>query len=100
LGQLIGLLGSLKELGPLLRPVLGLPEPGSALNPPASQPLQVIDQDGKPMTLNLSELLTIKKFDAEQKREEQSAKGREEFMHTVRGFVASLGKAAEKAAQQ
>jgi len=99
LGQLIGLLGSLKELGPLLRPVLGLPEPGSALNPPANQPpiMQLKDSDGN--IVALSDLLTIRKFDAEQKREDESAKGKQDFMKHVQGFLLSIGRATERAAQ-
>ena len=98
LGQLTTLLAALKELGPMLRPALGLPEPGAQAQN-TQTPIQIQNADGTPMVMNIGDLITLKKFEAEQKREEQSAKGKEEFMSTVRGFVSNLGKAAERAAQ-
>lgn len=97
--QISTLLSSLKDLGPALRPLLGIPEPGAGQPQDRSTPLQVMDQDGKPMVLNIGDLLTIKKFDAEQKREDDSAKGKQDFMKEVRGFISTISKAMERAAQ-
>ncbi len=96
----VAALGGLKELGPILRTLMGIPEQGAVQAQAQSQPIQVQNPDGTPYTLQLSDLLTIRKFDAEQKREDDAAKSKADFVGTVRGFMDRIGKAAERAATQ
>lgn len=89
----------LKTLAPILRAALGVPD--VQIQPQTQSqntPIQLLNTDGKPFQMNLGDFITIQKFQAEQKREDESAKGKQEFMGTVRSFVDRIGKAAERAA--
>jgi hypothetical protein len=99
LEQFTGFLTMLKELGPTIRPLLGLPEPGA--NTPQNQPaaIQLQNRDGTPVVMDIASYLTLEKFKAEQKREDDSAKGHQEFVKDVRGFMGTIAKALERAAQ-
>jgi len=87
---------SIKTLAPIIRTILGVPE--HAQPQASSTPVQVVDSSGNPMVMNIADILTIKKFDAEQKREDDSAKGKQEFMGSIKTFMDSIGKAASRAA--
>lgn len=87
---------NIKTLAPIIRAMLGVPE-GSA-PAPSQTPIQLQNPDGTPMVMNLNDFFTVQKFQAEQRREDESAKTRTNFSNSVQGFLTSIGKAAERAA--
>jgi hypothetical protein len=90
---------TLKTLAPILRAALGVPEAGSNNQPQAqSTPIQMTNPDGSPVVFQLNDFITLKKFEAEQKREDESSKQKEIMFGTIRGFIERFGKAAERAA--
>lgn len=60
-------LGKLKDTGPTLRSILGVPEPSG--NP--FTPTQVIGLDGQPAVMDLTKVLDLRKFLAEEKRSDE-----------------------------
>jgi hypothetical protein len=90
---------TLRTVAPILRAVLGVPEQGANNQQlPQSTPIQLQNADGSPVVFQLNDFITLKKFEAEQKREDESVRQREATMSTVREFIERFGKAAEKAA--
>jgi hypothetical protein len=87
---------NIKTLAPIIRAMLGVPEHPAAV---AQQtPIQLQNPDGTPMIMNLNDFFTVQKFQAEQRREDDSAKAKTNFSNSVQGFLTSIGKAAERAA--
>ncbi len=92
---------TLKVVGPIIKGALGIQD-----TPPQAPPQQpqtsiaMMDQHGNPISMNLGDLITFKKFEAEEKREDESAKGKETTLKSVRGFMDALAKAAVMAANQ
>ncbi len=63
----VAALGSLKEAGPMLRSILGVPE--SSGNPTSSAlPVQLTGPDGQPMTMDLGKVIDWQKFQGEERR--------------------------------
>ena len=89
---------SLQTLAPIIRSILGVQNPAPAQNQGSQTPIQLQNPDGTPMVMNLQDFFSIQKFQAEQKREDASAKGKQEFIKTVQGFIGKIGDAANKAA--
>lgn len=92
---------TLKVVAPIVKGALGIQEPSTAA--PAATPqtaIAMVDGNGNPIQMNLSDLITFKTFEAEQKREDSSAKGKEDTLKSVRGFMDSIAKAAITAANQ
>lgn len=67
--ELVTGLGNLKQAGPILRSILGIPE--SSGSPLSGVPTQVIGLDGKPAVLDLSQAIDLRKFLAEEKRADE-----------------------------
>lgn len=98
--NMVKMLAALKEFGPVIRDMLGVQGAAPAGAQAAQTPIQLQNPDGSPMVMGLQDFFSIQKFQAEQKREDDSAKGKQEFMSTVRGFIGKIGDAAQKAAGQ
>ena len=62
-----GAIGQLKDAGPTLRSILGIPEPSS--NP--FTPAQVTGLDGEPAIMDLTKALDLRKFLAEERRADE-----------------------------
>jgi len=75
LGELTGLIGKLKDAGPVVRSILGLQEGGGNPNTPAATAVSLpfIDKDGNPMTLNADPATGIQwmRFLGEEKRADE-----------------------------
>jgi len=72
--QITGLvtgLSSLKEVGPILRSILGVPEPGSASDNPSGTPVSITGVDGKPLVMDLGRVIDWKRFESGERREEE-----------------------------
>jgi len=65
--EFVGALGGLKEVGPTLRSILGIPE--SSGNP--GLPVTLTGPDGKPMTMDLGQVINWKKFQADERRADE-----------------------------
>ncbi len=65
--EFVAAIGSLKEAGPTLRSILGVPE---SSNP--SNPGQLTGPDGQPMTMDLGQVIDWKKFQSGERREDES----------------------------
>lgn len=76
----VGALGGLKEAGPTLRSILGIPE--SSGNP--GMPVQLTGPDGKPITMDLGQVIDWKRFQGEEKRADERHSALVGLAQTVR----------------
>ncbi|MBA7558418.1 hypothetical protein ES708_00021 [subsurface metagenome] len=76
-----GAIGSLKEAGPMLRSILGVPE--SSGNTPAGVPVQVTGPDGKPFVMDLGQIINWKKFEGEERRADEQ-------QHAITGLAQAV----------
>ena len=88
LTEFAGAMGQMKEAGPMLKSILGIPETSS--NPLSGIPVTVTGPDGKPAVMDFSQVLDMRKFMAEEKRADES---HETKMEVAKGFKDLLGKA-------
>ncbi|GAI69209.1 unnamed protein product [marine sediment metagenome] len=88
-------MGSLKEAGPMLRSILGVPE--SSGNISAGVPVQVSGPDGKPLVMDLGQVINWKKFEGEERRADERQQALTGLGQTVRENLGD-GIAAIKAA--
>ncbi len=65
----VAAIGSLKEAGPTLRSILGIPE--SSSNPPPGVPVQVTGPDGKPIVMDLGNIINWRKFEGDERRADE-----------------------------
>jgi hypothetical protein len=70
ISEAVAALGSLKEVGPLLRSILGLPE--SSGNPNnTTYPIQLKGADGEPVIMDLGKYIDLEKFRGEERRADE-----------------------------
>ncbi len=79
----IAALGSLKEAGPMLRSILGVPE-SSGGNPSAGVPVQLAGPDGKPMVMDIGQVINWQKFQGDERRADERQTAITETMKTAR----------------
>lgn len=91
---------ALRTFSPIVRSVLGIPTAPAAPQQPQQTAISLVDGNGNPMQMNLSDLITLKKFENKERRADESAKGRQEMVKGVKDFMAQLGNAAAKASNQ
>ena len=93
----VSAVGSLKEVGPTLRSILGIPE--SSGNP--LTPVRVTGPDGQPVTMDLGQIIDWRKFEADERRAEERHGALMGLAKTVRenfgDGIAALKLAAEQA---
>ena len=89
----VGAMGSLKDAGPTLRAILGIPE--SSGNP--GMPVQLTGPDGKPITMDLGQVIDWKKFQGDERRADERHSTLVGLAQTVRENLGD-GIAALKAA--
>ena len=65
----VAALSSLKEAGPTIRSILGIPE--SSGNPSTAFPVHVAGPDGQPIVMDLGQVIDWKKFLGEEKRADE-----------------------------
>jgi len=65
----VGAVGSLKEAGPTLRSILGIPE--SSSNPSPGAPVQITGPDGKPLVMDLGQVINWRKFEGDERRADE-----------------------------
>jgi len=72
LSELGAILGTLKDSGPLLRSLLGIPEPSTS-NPSTTplMPVQLSDKDGNPVVMDFDSLINWKRFQGEEQRADE-----------------------------
>ena len=61
-------LSSLKEAGPMIRAILGIPEPSSGNPGTTAIPVQLKGTDGEPIVMDLSKYIDLEKFRGEERR--------------------------------
>ena len=88
---------ALQTLAPIIRAMLGVSNGAPQPAAPQSSPIQMMNPDGTPMVFNIQDFLTIQRFQAEQKREDMSAQGKQEFIGEVKNFMSKIANAAAKA---
>ncbi|MBA7484040.1 hypothetical protein ES707_19560 [subsurface metagenome] len=93
--EFVAAMGSLKEAGPMLRSILGVPE--SSGNISAGVPVQVRGPDGKPLVMDLGQVINWKKFEGEERRADERQQALTGLGQTVRENIGD-GIAAIKAA--
>jgi len=67
----VAALGSLKEAGPMLRSILGVPESSGGNPASTALPVQVNGPDGKPVVLDLGQVIDWRKFLSDEKRKDE-----------------------------
>lgn len=67
--EVVGAISSLRELGPTLRSILGVPEPSS--NPPQGTAVQLTGPDGKPLVMDLGQVIDWTKFQSGERRADE-----------------------------
>ncbi len=93
-------LGSLKEAGPMIRAIFGIPESSSG-NPSTGTPVQLTGPDGQPMTMDLGQVIDWKKFQGDERRADERHQALVGLSQTVRenlgDGISALKAAAEEA---
>ncbi|MBA7665146.1 hypothetical protein ES703_73213 [subsurface metagenome] len=80
--EAIAAMTSLKEAGPLLRSILGIPEsPG---NPSTGLPVQVTGPDGKPLVMDMGQVIDWRKFQNDERRADERQQMMGSVVKTVR----------------
>ena len=87
--EAVAAMSSLKEAGPTLKSILGIPETSANSNPLSGVPVTVTGPDGKPAIMDFTQALDFRKFMAEERRADQSHETR---MDVAKGFKDMLGK--------
>ncbi|MBA7701421.1 hypothetical protein ES703_110159 [subsurface metagenome] len=83
IAEVVTALGSLKEVGPMLRSILGVPE--SSGNPGAAAlPVQLTGTDGKPIVMDLSQFISLEKFRGDERRADERHQALVGLSQTVR----------------
>ena len=103
ISELVAALGSLKESGPMLRSILGVPE--SSGNPASTAfPVQLTGSDGKPIVMDISQFITLQKFQGEERRAEERHQQLTGLAKTVRenlgDGISAVRAAAEEATKR
>ncbi|GAI46201.1 unnamed protein product [marine sediment metagenome] len=88
---------AMRDLGPTLRSILGISE--SPQPPPTTAtPVQLQDKDGNPYVMDIQSLITVKKFEGDERRADAEQKSKQETGATLRDFLSKIGNAAAKVA--
>ncbi|MBA7631768.1 hypothetical protein ES703_39303 [subsurface metagenome] len=101
--ETITALSSLSQIGPMLRPILGLPEPSSGNPASTALPVQLTDSQGNPVVMDLSHYISLEKFKGEERRAEErhgalvglAQTARENIGDGVAALKAAAGEAKE-----
>ncbi|MBA7600682.1 hypothetical protein ES703_07741 [subsurface metagenome] len=91
----VAALGSLKEAGPMLRSILGVPE--SSGNPSTGLPVQIEGPAGQPIVMDLGQVIDWRKFQGDERRADERHTALVGLAQTVRENIGD-GIAAIKAA--
>jgi len=91
LTEFAGAMGQMKEAGPLIKSMFGLPETPANSNPLSGIPVTVTGPDGKPAVMDFAQVLDLRKFMAEEKRADESHQTK---LEVAKEFKDLLGKAA------
>ncbi|GAJ17588.1 unnamed protein product, partial [marine sediment metagenome] len=67
LTEFAGAMGQMKEFGPMLKSILGIPE-SSGGNPSTGLPVQIKGPDGQPIVMDLGHVIDWRKFQNEERR--------------------------------
>ena len=94
--EFVGSLSSLKDAGPMIRAILGIPEPSGNPNSPGF-PVQIEGPDGKPLVMDLGQVIDWRKFQNEERRADGRHDALVGLVQTVRENLPD-GVAALKAA--
>jgi len=97
--EAVAAMSSLKEAGPTLKSILGIPETSANSNPLSGVPVTVTGPDGKPAVMDFTQALDFRKFMAEEKRADESHETRMEVAKGFKDMLGKLGTAASHAAE-
>lgn len=84
LTDLFASLGSLKEMGPTIRGVLGIPESHQESPTTSMLPIQLKDKEGNPLVMDIGALLQWKRFEGEERRADERHEEMKGLVKTVR----------------
>ena len=83
ISEFVTALGNLKEAGPLIRSILGTPEPPN--NPPStSLPVSLAGPDGQPIVMDLGQVINWRKFLSDERRADETHESTMGLFQTVR----------------
>jgi len=101
LTETVSALSNLKDAGPMIRSIFGIPESSNGNPASTGLPVQLTGPDGQPMTMDLGQVIDWKKFMGEEKRADERHGALMGLAQTVRenlgDGVSALRAAAEEA---
>lgn len=97
--QLLEFSSGLQTVGPIIKTLLGIPEPHPGTEHPAT-PIQLVDANGNPMVMDINSFITFKKFETEERRADEEFKNKREMTGTVKDFLGKIAAAAGKVASR
>jgi len=97
--QLIEFSSGLQTIGPVLKTLLGIPEPHPGTENSAT-PIQLVDANGNPMVMDINSFITFKKLEIDEKRADEEFKNKREMTGTVKDFLGKIAAAAGKVASR
>jgi len=84
---------AMRDLGPILRSVLGIPE-----SPQPTPATPLTDKNGNPYVMDIQSLLTVKRFEGDERRADAEQKAKEETGAAWRDFIGKVGSAVARGA--
>ena len=84
---------AMTNLGPILRSILGIPE-----SPQPTPATPLTDKNGNPYIMDIQSLLTVKKFEGDERRADAEQKAKEETGAAWRDFIGKVGSAVARGA--
>ncbi len=97
--EFVGALGGLKEVGPTLRTILGIPEQSSNPSNPGV-PVQITGPDGKPLVMDMGQVIDWRKFQGEERRADESHQKLMGLSETIRENIPDGIQAILKTAEE
>ncbi|MDD5412099.1 MAG: hypothetical protein PHF31_11920, partial [Methylobacter sp.] len=76
------------------QPIVIIQSPPAQVQAPAAQPIMLQDRDGKPITMDLTQMLMFNKAQAEERRAEEKHKQSMEMSSTIKDFMQGIANAA------
>ena len=84
---------AMTNLGPILRSILGIPE-----SPQPTPATPLTDKNGNPYIMDIQSLLTVKKFEGDERRADAEQKAKEKTGAAWRDFIGKVGSAVARGA--
>jgi len=100
ISEAVTALGSLKDAGPMIRAILGIPESSGGNPANTAVPVQLTGPDGQPMTMDLGQVIDWKKFQGEERRADERHSSLVGLAQSIRENIGDGAAALRAAAEE